>query len=60
MLDTTGLLTILTPILNINNRPTPSDNKTENSYIRIIQNKAKKREPDIYNKEYNKLKKFFI
>ena len=50
--------------IDVNNGPPPDNNKLEDETIqiiqRIVQNKPKIREPDLYNRERNKLKTFFI
>ena len=50
--------------MDVNNGPPPDDNKLKDETIQIIQrivrNKPKIKEPDLYSGERNKLKTFFI
>ena len=50
--------------IDVNNGPPLNDNKSEDETVqiiqRIVQNKLKIREPDLYSGERNKLKTFFI
>ena len=50
--------------INVDNGPPPDDDKLEDETVqiiqRIVQNKLKIREPDLYSGERNKLKTFFI
>ena len=50
--------------IDVNNGPPPDNNKLEDETVqiiqRIVQNKLKIREPDLYSGKENKLKTFFI